>query len=279
MLKKLFKESLVYGLSRYIGKFISVFLLPLYTALLTPEDYGILDLLNTIIIVSTFLVISGTDTALGYFYYRKEFAEEKREMVSTSLWLRILLAFIVFIFISLFSRNLSYLMFGRNYSLFIIITGSTIVFSSIYSFLFDLLRFEIRPWFYTVISTGVILLQILLNIYFVLILRKGVFGVLAANGIGFFIFFVITVVYVFKRYGFKLSTKWIKRILSYGAPLIGTGVAVWILSSTDRYFLAHYADLSSVGIYAVGMKLASFLGMIAGALPACLGSVCCNNTV
>jgi O-antigen/teichoic acid export membrane protein len=276
LLKKLFKESIVYGLSRYIGKFISVFLLPLYTAMLTPEDYGILDLLGTIAVVSTFLIISGSDTALGYFYYRKEFSSQRRKMVSTSLWIRIIFSLIAFVIIFFFSKNLSLLIFGRDYSLFIIITGLTIIFSSIYSFLFDLLRFEIRPWLYTIISTGVILIQILLNIYFVLILKEGVYGVLVANGIGYFIFFVITVIYVFKRYGIGLSGIWVKRILVYGFPLIGTGIAVWVLTSTDRYFLAHYAYLSAVGIYAVGMKLANFLGMFAGAIQLAWGPFAFN---
>ncbi len=141
---------------------------------------------------------------------------------------------------------------------------------------YDLLRFETRPWLFTIVSTTAILIQILLNIYLVLILRQGVQGVLIANGIGYFLFFSFTIVYVFNRYGMKLSKIWVQRILKYGFPLIATGIAVWILSSTDRYFLAHYADLSSVGIYAVGMKLANFLGMVAGALQLAWGPFAAN---
>jgi O-antigen/teichoic acid export membrane protein len=109
-----------------------------------------------------------------------------------------------------------------------------------------------------------------------LILEKGVYGVLIANGIGYFIFFVTTIYYVFKNYGIKFSQAWSRKIISYGFPLIGTGIAVWILSSTDRYFLAHYADLSSVGIYAVGMKIAGFLGMFAGAIQLAWGPFAAN---
>jgi O-antigen/teichoic acid export membrane protein len=76
----------------------------------------------------------------------------------------------------------------------------------------------------------------------------------------------VTLFYVFKRYGYKYSLDWIKKILSYGFPLIGTGIAIWILNSTDRYFLAYFADLSAVGIYAVGAKLASLVAIIGGAL-------------
>jgi O-antigen/teichoic acid export membrane protein len=265
MLKRLFKESLIYGLSRYISKFIGIFLLPLYTAVLTPEDYGILDLLNTIAIISSLLIVSGTDSALGYYYYRKEHFHERPEMISSALWLRLIFAVVVFIIIFFISPFISNLLFGRDYSLFVIIAGITIVFDSLFNFLFNLLRFEIRPWLFTIISSGGILLQILFTVYYILVLKKGVYGALAANAIAYGFFFIITIIYVFRRYGLKFSPLWFKKILGYGFPLIGTGIAVWILNSSDRYFLAHYADLSSVGIYSVGAKLAGFLGMIAGA--------------
>lgn len=276
MLKNLIKDSLIYGLSRYIGKFISVFLLPLYTAVLIPEDYGILDLLGTITLVSSFLIISGTDTAFGYYFYRKEYMHERPVMISSALWMRIIFSFVALVIIAAGSKFISGLLFGRNYSSFVILTGLAIVFSSIYSFLLDLIRMELKPWLYTIISTSIILIQILLNIYFVLILRQGVEGVLIANSIAGAVFFLITIVYVFKKYGFGISWTWVVNILKYGFPLIGTGLAVWVLTSSDRYFIAHYADLSAVGIYAVGMKLANFLGMIAGALQLAWGPFAAN---
>jgi len=266
LLRRLFKESLVYGLSRYIGKFIGVFLLPLYTAVLKPEDYGILDLLATIQLVSAFLIVSGTDAALSYYYFRKEFSDQRPIMISSALWIRIIFSFVIIIIISFGSGFISNLMFGSDYKLFIWITAITILFNSVFSFLSDLLRFELRPWLFTIVATGSILLNILLTIYFVLILKQGVYGALMAAAFAYGTFFIYTVIYVFKKYGAGFSKQWMKDILSYGFPLIGTGIAVWVLTSTDRYFLAHYIDISSVGIYAVGMKLASFLGLVAGAV-------------
>jgi O-antigen/teichoic acid export membrane protein len=99
-----------------------------------------------------------------------------------------------------------------------------------------------------------------------LILRQGVYGAIMAAAIAYVILFFATLVYVFKRYGFHFSSRWFKKILKYGFPLIGTSVSVWILQSTDRYFLTHFAGLSNVGIYAVGIKLAGLLGMISGTL-------------
>lgn len=265
-IKRLVKESLIYGLSAYISKSISLFLLPLYTAVLTAEDYGILDLLGTIIVVSTFLILAGTDTSVGYYYFRKEFWHERNKIIISSLYIRLIFSLIAFFIIFLTADYISILIFGRDLKLFIIITGVTIVFQVFHSFLFNLLRFEFRVWLYTVLSSVHVLISILLTIYFVLIKQQGVYGALIAQAVAYGLVFVYTLVYVFKRYKFAYSVDWFKRILSYGSPLIGTGIAVWVLNSTDRYFLAHFTDLSSVGIYAVGSKLANIVGIFGGAL-------------
>lgn len=265
-LKRLVKESFIYGLSGYISKSISIFLLPLYTAVLTPADYGILDLLGTIIVVSSFLILSGTDTSVGYYYFRKEYFEERPVIIISSLYVRLFFSLIGFIIIAGGAQYISQLLFGKDLSLFVLITGLTIVFQALHSFLFNLLRLEFRVWMYTILSSLNILVSILLTIYFVLNLKLGVYGALAAQGISYGLIFIFTLIYVFKRYGFKYSHKWVKRILSYGFPLIGTGIAIWVLNSTDRYFIAHYLDLSAVGIYAVGAKLGSIVGIFGGAL-------------
>lgn len=265
-LKRLAKESLIYGLSGYISKSISLLLLPLYTAVLTTEDYGVLDLLGTIVVVSTFLILSGTDTSVGYYYFRKEHFEERSQIIVSSLYIRLVFSIVAFILIFTGSQFISNLIFGKDLSLFVIITGMTIVFQALHSFLFNLLRLEFRIWLYTILSSINILLSILLTIYFVLLKGEGVYGALLAQGISYGLIFIFTIFYVFKRYKFGFSYKWSKKILSYGFPLIGTGIAVWILNSSDRYFLAHYLDLSAVGIYAVGAKLAAIVGIVGGAL-------------
>lgn len=265
MFKKLFKEILIYGFSRYLAKFIGVFLLPLYTAVLQPADYGILDLLGTITLVSMFLIVSGTDAAFGFFYFRKEFENERIIIVSTGMWIRLIFSLSVFIIILSGSSIISQILFGSDKRLFIVITGLTVSFNSVFFFYLELLRCEFRPWLYTISASTSVLLSILLTIYFVLITKQGVYGAVLANCISFFVVSIVSIIYVFRKYRFGFSKKWLKEILKYGYPLIGTGIAVWILTSTDRYFLAHFSDLSAVGIYAVGAKVAAIMGMVTGA--------------
>ncbi len=52
LLKQLLSESAIYGLSGMASKIVGVFLMPLYTRVLLPSDYGELNLIN-----NTFLLL------------------------------------------------------------------------------------------------------------------------------------------------------------------------------------------------------------------------------
>lgn len=53
-----------------------------------------------------------------------------------------------------------------------------------------------------------------------------------------------------------------KYILQYGAPLIISVLAGWVLNQSDRYFLLNYFSLKEVGLYAASAGIASFIVMI-----------------
>ena len=266
MLKKLFRESFIYGLSGYISKFISVFLLPLYTSALTPSDYGVLDLLNSVAVFSSFLIISGTDAAVGFYFFRREFQNEKKLMVSTGLILRMSFSLTIAVILVILSPKLNNILFTDDKSYLIQLYSLYIASNAIYFFTTELLRFEMKPWIYTVFTTGNVLLNILSAVYFVLILQMGVLGAILASIISYSFFAISGIIYIVKNYQLHFSLKWIKYILAFGTPLIGTAVANWVLNYSDRYFLNYLSGLNQIGIYSVGIKVASILAMFSGAI-------------
>lgn len=265
MIKKLVRESFIYGLSGYISKFIGVFLLPLYTKVLTPFDYGILDLLNSVAVFTSFIIISGTDASLGYYYFRREFQEEKKLLVSSGLLIRITFSLSMALVIIILAPSLNKLLFTNDNTFLIQLYSFYIVFNSIFFFTTELLRFEIKPWVYTLFSSGNVLINILSAILFVLILRLGVLGAIIASVVSYGLFSILGIIYIAKNYKLHFSGKWVKNILGYGFPLIGTSIATWVLQYSDRYFLNFLSGLNQIGIYSVGLKVASITGVIAGA--------------
>lgn len=80
-LKKLSLESLGYGFSRAVSQSISIFLVPMYTRLFLPEEYGVIDVIKTITAVLMGVLILGTDTALSLHYFDDEVHPDAKRLL------------------------------------------------------------------------------------------------------------------------------------------------------------------------------------------------------
>ena len=54
-----------------------------------------------------------------------------------------------------------------------------------------------------------------------------------------------------------MSPKISKEMLLFSAPLIVGSVSIWLLSSSDRFFLLRFSTLNELGLYSLGSRLAS----------------------
>ena len=98
-----------------------------------------------------------------------------------------------------------------------------------------------------------------LVIYF----NYGAFGAILSSFISSLLFLLITF-YFFnkKRYVFHFSHKLAKKLINYGLPLIGATAAIWFYSSSDRYIILHFHNLTEVGIFSISSKLVQVLAML-----------------
>ena len=86
-LRKLTGESVVYGLGTAAGRGLQMLLVPVFTRVLAPEAYGVIDLLGLVGSIAALLVVMGTDAALARFFYDAADREARRIMISSSaLW-------------------------------------------------------------------------------------------------------------------------------------------------------------------------------------------------
>ncbi len=86
LLKKLAGESLVYGLSGVLSRFISVFLTPIYTGIFAPSDYGVASLVTTIFALLNILLILSLDNSMARWYYDNESGDDRKITLNTFLW-------------------------------------------------------------------------------------------------------------------------------------------------------------------------------------------------
>lgn len=263
-MKKLFKHISIYGFGGIITKAINFFLLPIYTRVLVPADYGTLEL---VYMVGGIIAISyGFMISSGYVreYYVNKDEEHRQILLSSTFWFAFVSTMIVLVLIFFFASELSRLLFKFDYGdLFLKLITISMAIHAHSMIFYNLLMVQAKSKKYISIQIITLLLTIGLTIYFIVFLRWSVKGVLIAQIIGYSIEFLILSILLMRVSIKHISLSAIKEMLKYSVPLIPLQLAAFVLNLSDRFFLQNYQNLNEVGLYSMGYKFASLVPLLA----------------
>jgi O-antigen/teichoic acid export membrane protein len=154
-----------------------------------------------------------------------------------------------------FIRPISHLLLGPKVSpVYLLISFSAFICSYISTVPRTYLRAKEASGTYTLISNVSLGLLLALNIYFVVILKIGLVGILWSSLIVNVLNLLALSVWALRDAGIYFSTRWMRELFAFGGPLMFSNLAVFTLNFSDRFFLQHLRNLEVVGIYAVGYK-------------------------
>jgi O-antigen/teichoic acid export membrane protein len=262
-LRKISKNTIYYGLGQVSTAAISLILIPIYTRVLTPVQYGAISLILTII--SIFIVFSdlGLGSALGVFYF-DYFRDDTKLKIYLSSILRFLLVYGIFLvlFASLLGEPLVQPMIQSiPFYPFIIIAFVVGYCQTLFRFLQAFLQVQDRAKFYAIITSLSFLINVVLIVYFVVFRNEGILGNSKADLITAILFFLVTL-FFFKKYAIS-SFNWknLKESLKFGLPLVPHLLSAWIMKAVDRLFINHYDGLNQLGVYTLGFQIGSILSI------------------
>ena len=274
--KELIKHSIIYGSGDILQRMLAFFLLPVYTRFLSPEEYGVLQLL--VITSSLILVIVQLGLGSAIFksiLYNKE--ADKKTIISTSFYFLTATSFFILAVLFFNSGLLSKIILNSlDYSGFFKIILLSIFFNTISVIPLAYLRIEDASLKFSILIFCKFTLQLLLNIFFVIILKKGIAGVIIAELLASFSFSVVLVGLLFKNLRLVFSKNELKDMLGFGLPLAPAGLAMFVLTMSDRYFLNYFVSLDQVGIYSVGYRVGMVIAVLVGAFQKAWPSVMFN---
>lgn len=277
MIKKLFKHSLVYGLAPFVPKVINLLMLPIFTAVLTPLDYGVQSLLNSSMGLIGVLAMLGLGLPLTNAFYQHHFHYKKRWsqfygflniwMLFYALILAIVIYFIVpkeaehNLFLIIVYNIVPLVVFGPTsiigqlyYQLnqkpkavvvrIIIISLITVFLNYVTIILFDL---HYMGWFF---STCISTLLLNASYWYPLHFKIG-----------------IKPIYCFKK-------KVIKNALKISLPMIPHYYGAFLLGSADVLILKYFkVSTSQIGFYGFAATFGGMMAMAANAVNTAAGPI------
>lgn len=254
--KYLFKNLSLLTLSNFSSKILVFLLVPLYTSILTTEEYGIFDLgISTVSLLFPILTLNIVDSVLRFSMERGNSKEDIAIIGTKSIAISIVLAGIVIFFMRIFG------MFkGMEIYLFFYYVS--------YSFNQLLIQFSkgLDKVFDMAIA-GVIgtFSMIVLNILFLVICKIGFVGFFMANILSQ----TIPACYLFIRLKFwkyivtyKENKQLKKKMFIYCIPLIATALGWWVNNTLDKYAVTIMCGIAANGLLSVAYKIPSILNAI-----------------
>ena len=243
------RHSVVYGLGSVAVKGLGFLMVPFYTRYLNPADYGILEILDLSISLLGMFLNMGITAALLRSYTAAKSAEQKRKAVSTA-----------FLFVAAtgavtFLRPVSHALLGPGVpSKYLLLSLSSFVLGYIVNLPRTYLRALEASTAFVMVDVVALFLMLVLNIYFIAVLKIGLMGILLSSLVVAGIQVVVLSVWTLRRVGIGFSRGLMREMAGFGLPLILSNVALFTLNFSDRFFLQHLRSLDVVGIYAVGYK-------------------------
>ena len=280
IIKKLVSQTAIYGLSSVIGRLLNFLLVPLYTGIFAPEEYGVLSELMVVVAFAMVVLTYGFETAFFHFTNK----ENDSEKVLSTGFISLLTSSILFLFIaSNHSQNIANLLHVPEHPNFINWLVWILVLDVLTTLPFAKLRVCDRAWRFAFIRLTNITVNIGLNLFFYLlcpyllkqeIALEIINGIYDPNiGIGYIfisnliassVMLILLSPEIFKlKFSFDFQI-W-KKMIKYGFPLLIGGLAYVTNEMVDRLLLEYLlpADTATaqVGIYSACYKVAIFMSL------------------
>lgn len=272
--KKLFKQTFIYGLATVLPRVLAVILVPLYTTVMLPEEYGIYSTLMAYLILGNVLLSYGMETA--FFRFITKDGTQQKIVQSTTLTSITVSTFLFLGITLLFTNQIATVAEFKpeyvTYGLLIVALDALVVLP------FAWFRVNERPMRYAVVKIFNVVVNLAFNLFFLLLLPKLAVNSSFWNSLWFpenkvaYVFIanliasavtllVLLPLYVKIGFGFN-KTIW-KQMMKYAIPVLIAGIAFSVNEAFDRillkYLLPENIAETQVGLYSACYKLGMFM--------------------
>lgn len=245
----------IYTFAGFLNKGIAFLFLPLLTAYLQPSDYGIVTLFsNAISLITPFISLSViTSVSTDYFKHDKD---SFRTYFSSVLLLPLLFTVIISIFLLIVgNRMAAYLEVPVHYLYALPVLALSAFF---FELLLTLFRNRNKPFFFAILTVVKTIFELTCSALLIIVVSMGwrgrVLGLLITG-----VLLILFAVYFFNKNGYltkKVDRRYLPDELKYSIPIIVNQFAIFIIISSDKFFIAKYLNTEEVGIYGVAGQVA-----------------------
>lgn len=250
--KRLLKTTIIYFIGTFGSKLLVFFLMPIYAAHLSTEQFGAVNLVTNLVpLIGPVFTLQVTETIFRFLCTSKSDIEKKQYISNTFIiyLFGVLTFLIIYIPISIITK------FEYPY-LFILY----FVFNYLSMYLQQVLRGMKKNIDYSITGIVSTLIQLIINILLIKYIHER--SILVATIVGA----IVIAIYSFIRIKFYkyidvtlFNKKIIKDMLKYSLPLVPNQISWWLNGTAGLYILKYFCGVSATGLVSFANKFPTLI--------------------
>ncbi len=257
---KLFKQASIYTGSNILSALVPFMCMPVLTRYLTPEDYGVVAIMGSMISFLTPFVGMNIHGAIAASYYHDDvdFIRFVRNCLGILVLSTVAVSIIVFVFSAPIAR---YTLFPADWlwAIVMVCFGQFLL-----NIQLTILQVSQKAKNYGVVQVLNVICNTGLSIGLIVIFSMNWEGRAWAQVLTSVAFLLWTIVFL-RNYGIKglsFDRDYIKKALDFGVPLIPHAISGFLLTMADRFYIANFVDLSTAGLFVLGAQIGQGISLI-----------------
>jgi len=267
MLKRMMTNSAIYALGEVTVRFSGLLLIPLYTRYLTPEDYGVLSVANTLTAILAIFIMLSLNGAFMRFYFDCRNQEEQQHLLSSIVYFVLGWAFILAGVLWSGGEWLFGKLMAIAFHPYIELAIGIALAGLLPQIILSVFQVQEKAKTYALFTIFSFLATVGFVVYHVVFLKEGAQGSLEGTLTGMLIMSVIAFTLLKKNWlvpAFNMVT--VRKSLGYSVPLIPHLLMIWVMMGSDVFILQYFRPMPEVGIYSLGYTLGFAFFVVTGAL-------------
>lgn len=263
MIKRFLKDSAIYLVPNLLGRGMSLFLIPLYTEVLSPGDYGVFDLFSMFASLANLVVAFEVNQGIARFYSSSSSDKDKVEYASSALWFTVATYLTFCLILYVFSGKLAPLIMGKEGLLDVYYIGIVHIFLGGLNLLVqNQFKWELKSKTYAIQSIILLISTAAASIYLTYVLNWGVKGVVLGQVFGFVCSTLFGFTSLRNTYFFTFNIRKLREMLIFSAPLVPASMAVFFMNYSDRLMINHFFSVDELGLYGIAFRISAVVSIL-----------------
>lgn len=257
---ELIKNTAIVTVGKVCTRMLSFFLLPVYTAILSQEEYGATDLIfSYVTLLTTAFFLQIEDALFRYLIDLRGEEDGTQRVISTAFGFVLLQSAAVVLVYYIVQHWIA-----SPYKLYLLLNILT---SALAGMALQITRGLGDNTGYAAASFLMALATILSNILTILVLRIGARGILLSACVGHLLgtayIFIHMRLHRYIRPG-RVSRQTLRDMVRYSFPLVPNALSWWVIGVSDKTIVSYFLGVAANGILAVSQKFSNIFTMVYG---------------